>query len=425
MSFNDLDLDPTILKALKDAGYTEPSPIQKEAIPKVLEGCDLRASAQTGTGKTAAFLLPILNKLCHPSAVKGRGARALILAPTRELAQQIETQAKKYSQHMRHAKTVCLVGGVPYHAQNRKLARPHDILIATPGRLIDFIKQKKVDFSRLEVLVLDEADRMLDMGFLEPVEEIVECTPKERQTILFSATFQGRVVELSNRLLQDPAEVVIHAEKTKHENIDQKLHYADNIGHKNKLLNHILTEEVVHHAIVFTATKRHAEQLADELKEQGFLAAALHGDMTQRQRNRTIRHLRNGQVNILVATDVASRGIDVQTISHVINFDLPHNPEDYVHRIGRTGRAGRTGTALSFAAGKDGSLVKQIERFTGHPLNVVEIAGLEPRPHRPNKRPQSKQHRRTGNKRPTSKGYRRQGQRARNAPSFRASHAHK
>ncbi len=380
MSFDNLSLHPKILKAVAEAGYSEPTKIQLKAIPKIMKGFDIRASAQTGTGKTAAFLWPALNRLVVPSPRAGKGPRVLILVPTRELAMQIAVQAEKYSKHLHRVKTVCVFGGVPYHAQTRKLSRPYDILIATPGRLIDFMNQRKIDFPRLEMLVLDEADRMLDMGFVEPVEQIVEATPSSRQTLLFSATLQGSVIKLSERLMNKPMEIVVHAKKQKHENINQRLHYVDNLQHKNRLLNHILSENGVDYALVFTATKRHADQLVGELKDKGHQAAALHGDMNQRQRTRAIMQLRDGKIKILVATDVAARGIDVQLITHVINFDFPNNVEDYVHRIGRTGRAGTNGTALSFVAGRDAPLVKKIEEFTGHQINVVEIAGLEPRP---------------------------------------------
>ena len=391
MNFENLNLHPKILKAIAEAGYTEPTKIQLEAIPEILKGSDIRASAHTGTGKTAAFLLPALNRLATPSEKNGKGARVLILVPTRELAMQIASQAEKYSKFLDRIKTVCVVGGVPYISQTRKLSRPYDILIATPGRLIDFIEQRKIDFSRLEMLVLDEADRMLDMGFIEPVEQIVAATPPSKQTLMFSATLEGSVIKLSERLLKDPVEIMIHAKREKNENIEQRLHYVDDMHHKNRLLNHILSSDGVDNSIVFTSTKRQADQLADELQEKGYLARALHGDMNQRQRTRTIMNLRDGKIRILVATDVASRGIDVQSITHIINFDLPRNIEDYVHRIGRTGRAGAKGTALSFAAGRDSFLVKRIEQFTGQPINIVEIPGFEPRPQqqRPRGRPQS------------------------------------
>ncbi len=377
MSFNHLDLHADILKAVAEAGYTHPTEVQKQVIPKVISGCDIKASAQTGTGKTAAFLLPVLNRLVAPGAKPGRGPRVLILVPTRELAMQVAEQSQKYSKYLHRIKTVCVVGGVPYHAQMRQLLRPYDILIATPGRLIDFIQQRKVDFSRVEMLVLDEADRMLDMGFVEPVENIVAKTPSSRQTLLFSATLQGSVVKLSEKLLKNPLEIAIHAEKAKHDNIEQKLYYVDNLNHKNRLLEHILNEDNVH-AIVFTATKRHADQLVRELKDKGFQAGALHGDMNQSKRTKTIFQLKKGQIKILVATDVAARGIDVQSITHIVNFDLPQTAEDYVHRIGRTGRAGANGIALSFVSGRDQLLVKDIEKFTGHKINVAKIIGLEP-----------------------------------------------
>ncbi|MCI5052763.1 MAG: DEAD/DEAH box helicase [Simkaniaceae bacterium] len=376
MNFKDLELHPLILKALD---YDEPTKIQLKAIPKIMKGFDIRGSAQTGTGKTAAFLLPALNKLLSPAKESAKGPRILILAPTRELAMQITDQANKYSKHLKRAKTVCVCGGMPLPPQLRKLSKPYDILVATPGRLIDFINRKKVNFARLEMLVLDEADRMLDMGFLEPVEEIVSKTPADRQTLLFSATFDGNVAKLSDRLLTNPMEIVVHAKKEKHENIEQKLHFADNIGHKNRLLNYILREDELEYAIIFTSTKRHAAKLVGELHENGFPAAALHGDMSQRQRTRAIGQLKDGTIRIMVATDVAARGIDVSTITHVINFDLPRNIEDYVHRIGRTGRAGAKGTAISFASNQEGGLVRQIEGFTGQKIAVTEIEGLEPR----------------------------------------------
>ena len=379
MTFEHFNLHPKILQEVTEAGYLEPTKIQSKAIPKILRGFDIRGAAQTGTGKTAAFLLPALNRLVAPAKESGKGPRVLILVPTRELAMQIGTQANKYSKFLPRAKTVCIGGGVPCHIQARKLRRPYDILVATPGRLIDFLNQGKISFSRLEMLVLDEADRMLDMGFIEPVEEIVARAPKERQTLLFSATLRGAVLKLSEKLLNKPMDIIVHAEREKHDNIEQTLHYVDDLNHKNRLLDHILAKEGVNYALVFTSTKRHAAQLVEELHEKGQPAAALHGDMTQKQRTKTITQFREGKHRILVATDVASRGIDVQCITHVINFDLPHCIEDYVHRIGRTGRAGAKGSALSFAGSRETPLVKKIEKFTGQEIDVVEIAGMEPR----------------------------------------------
>lgn len=377
MSFDNLNLHPKILKSLADAGYTAPTPIQEQAIPAVLAGHDLMASAQTGTGKTAAFILPALQKLVEPSPVRSRGPRILILTPTRELATQVNDAAWKYGKTLR-VKTVSILGGMPYPLQNKLLSQPIDILVATPGRLIDHLERGRIDFSRLELLVLDEADRMLDMGFIDDVEKIAAATPSSRQTLLFSATLDGVVGGLAERLLKTPLRIQIAATQAKHENIDQRLHYVDDLVHKNKLLQHIITDVEVRQAIIFTATKRDAEQLAEELFSYGHAVAALHGDMNQGARNRTITKMKRGHLRILVATDVAARGLDVSGISHVINFDLPKFAEDYVHRIGRTGRAGASGIAVSFASARDGVHLKRIERFTGHKITPHIIPGLEP-----------------------------------------------
>ncbi len=377
--FSELNLHPAILDAIRECGYTTPTPIQSQAIPKVLDGVDLLASAQTGTGKTGAFLLPILHRLTLPSKAKGFGPRALILVPTRELAMQVANEAKKYSGQLQRMRTVCIYGGAPYPAQNRELSRPYEILVATPGRLIEHIERGRINFSRLEILVLDEADRMLDMGFIEPVEQIAAATPAGRQTLLFSATLKGEVLNLSKRLLTNPQEISVAHHHDKHENIEQRLHFVDNLSHKHRLLDHLLNDPEINQVLVFTSTKISADQLVDTLYDCGHNAAALHGDMNQGQRTRTISRLRRGEIRILIATDVAARGIDVQTISHVINFDLPNCAEDYVHRIGRTGRAGSKGIALSFAAGRDVALLRRIEQFTGQKIEPHLITGLEPK----------------------------------------------
>ncbi len=379
INFQDLDLHPNILKAIEELGYNNATPIQQKAIPKVLQGFDLRASAQTGTGKTAAFLLPALNRLAIPSPVKGIGPRILVLVPTRELAMQVAEEAIKFSKHMQRVTTVCIFGGAPYPVQNRQLARPHEILVATPGRLIDHLERGRVNFSRLEMLVLDEADRMLDMGFIEPMKTIVAATPKKRQTLMFSATLKGNVMKLSEKFLHHPMEISVCPENATHENIEQRLHFTDDLKHKYRLLDHLLGDASINQALVFTMTKRQADQLVDVLYEQGHEAAALHGDMNQRQRTHTISKMRQGKIRILVATDVAARGLDVQTISHVFNFDMPHTIEDYVHRIGRTGRAGAHGIALSFAAGRDIQTVRLIEKYTGHKITPHVIPGFEPK----------------------------------------------
>ncbi len=390
-SFKDLELHPALTKAIEDAGYTVPTPIQQQAIPVAISNSDIRASAQTGTGKTAAYILPCLQKMTVPNNIQYRGPRILVLVPTRELAIQVAEEAAKYSKHLPKINTVCIYGGVPYPVQNRQLSRPYQILVATPGRLIDHLERNRINLSQVETLILDEADRMLDMGFIEPVEEIAEATPKTRQTLLFSATLKGSVIGLSKRLLRNPIEIQVAHEHEKHENIEQRLYYADDLGHKQRLLNHFLSDQEINQAIVFTSTKRFADQLVDDLADAGYDVAALHGDMDQRQRTRTIKRLREGHIRFLVATDVAARGIDIQSITHVINFDLPASPEDYVHRIGRTGRAGATGIALSIAGNSDRHLVGRIEQFTGQKLMAHVVEGMEPTisHHRGPRRPRS------------------------------------
>jgi superfamily II DNA/RNA helicase len=378
MMFKDLDLHDEILKAIEEAGYTSPTPIQEKAIPSIMAGNDLLATSQTGTGKTAAFILPALNLLTVPSKIGGRGPRLLILVPTRELAIQVAAEALKYSKHLPDIRTVCLYGGVPYPKQNKELSRPYDIIIATPGRLIDQLDRGKINLGRVEMFILDEADRMLDMNFFEPVEEIAKALPSTHQTLLFSATLKGPILKLSKSLLKDPVEIDVQ-EKAKQLNIEQRMHGADNLQHKHRLLSHLLTDPTLNQAIIFTATKAYAQELVDALIDEGHRAAALHGDMNQRERTTTINMMRQARIRILVATDVAARGIDVPAVTHVINFDLPNNPEDYVHRIGRTGRAGAAGLALSFATHKDMALVKRIEHFTGQKITFHVIKDLEPK----------------------------------------------
>ena len=392
MTFASLNLNPAIAQAVTVAGYTEPTAVQAQAIPDAIAGHDLMVSAPTGTGKTAAFVLPALQRLLAAPAKHGRGPRVLVLTPTRELALQVTDAVFKYSKGTRHMRTGTVLGGMPYPKQRKLLDSPLDVLVATPGRLIDFMEQGKVDYSRLEMLILDEADRMLDMGFIKPVETIAAATPPTRQTLLFSATLDGGIAQLGKRLLRNPKLIEVAAQKARHENIEQRLHYVDDGSHKGRLLDHFLRDVELDQAIVFTATKRGADRLASKLYEDGHAAAALHGDMNQSQRNRTLAKLRSGNVRVLVATDVAARGIDVKSISHVINYDLPKQAEDYVHRIGRTGRAGVNGIAISFAAPDDGWQVRQIERYTGHSIAPHVVAGMEPKvtqrsSHKPSGRP--------------------------------------
>ncbi len=402
MTFEALGLHASVLKALTDAGYTEPTPVQQQAIPAAIEGRDLLVSSQTGSGKTAAFMLPSLHKFASAEAApagaktpnqerqaaRARGERPrfapaqpkmLVLTPTRELALQVTTATDKYGIHLRRVNAVSILGGMPYPKQMQLLSRNPEILVATPGRLIDHMDSGKIDFSQLEILVLDEADRMLDMGFIEDIEKIVAATPESRQTMLFSATLDGVVGSMARRITREPQVIQVVSAANRHENIQQRVHFVDDLSHKNRMLDHLLRDATLDQAVVFTATKRDADTLADRLSIAGFSAAALHGDMHQGARNRTLNALRRGQVQVLIATDVAARGIDVPGITHVINYDLPKFPEDYVHRIGRTGRAGRNGLAVSLVNHAENMLIKRIERFTKQSIPVDVIEGFEPK----------------------------------------------
>ena len=377
IKFADLNLDKNILSALQAAGYDSPTPSQAQSIPAALADKDIMASAQTGSGKTAAFLLPSLQKIVKRSEKPGKGPRVLVLTPTRELAAQVEKNAQIYAKNMKWVRSVTLVGGSSFGQQIKAMSKPIDIIVATPGRLMDHMRSGRVDFDRLEVLILDEADRMLDMGFIDDIETIVAATPEDRQTLLFSATWDGAVGKLARKLTKNPEVIEIERED-KQGKIDEQLLYCDDKNHKNRLLDHILRDASIDQCVIFTSTKAMTEVLADELYEKGFAANCLHGDMPQGWRNRTLMDLRKGRCKILVATDVAARGIDVPTITHVINYDLPKQAEDYVHRIGRTGRAGRSGLAISFAEVNEYMAVHKIERYIGRKLPEVLIEGLEP-----------------------------------------------
>ena len=377
IKFADLNLDKNILSAVRSEGYESPTPIQAQAIPFALEGRDIMASAQTGSGKTAAFLLPTLQRLTKRSEKSGKGPRALVLTPTRELAAQVEKNALAYAKNMRWFRTVSIVGGASFGYQTRALSKPVDLIVATPGRLMDLMQSGKVDFARLEVLILDEADRMLDMGFIDDIETIVEATPIDRQTLLFSATWDGAVGKLARKLTKNPE--VVEVERVDDQGkIEEQLLYCDDMRHKNRLLDHILRDANIDQCVIFTSTKAMTEVIADDLYEKGFAANCLHGDMPQGWRNRTLMDLRKGRCKILVATDVAARGIDVPTITHVINYDLPKQAEDYVHRIGRTGRAGRTGIAITFAEVNEYVKVHKIEKYIGRKLPELTVEGMEP-----------------------------------------------
>ena len=404
MSFATLGLHSSLLETLTALGYSAPTPVQSAAIPAVLAGADLLVSSQTGSGKTAAFMLPCLHRLwsAPPAkpAARSNGPRILVLAPTRELALQVDKAARTYGDGQR-LRTACLVGGMPYGLQLKQLSRPLDIVIATPGRLKDHLDRGRIDLGGVEVLVLDEADRMLDMGFTEDIDAIVARTPGSRQTLLFSATLEGVVGRLAQRVTRAPQRIDIAATRSPEGKIEQRALFADDLSHKTRLLDALLREPELKQALVFTATKRGAEDLSGALQEQGFSAGALHGDMRQRERSLMLQRLRDGRMRVLVATDVAARGIDVPGISHVINFDAPRQAEDYIHRIGRTGRAGRPGVAVTLLAHRERHLMRSIERYTGAALRVGVISGLEPaeRPER-GARPAPGRNRRGPDRRP-------------------------
>jgi superfamily II DNA/RNA helicase len=377
MSFAELKLTPSILKAVAACGYTTPTPIQEQAIPLALAGRDLIATAQTGTGKTAAFVLPALQLLSRTPRNNSKGPRVLVLTPTRELANQVTDAIRGYGKFMR-IRHGAILGGMPYREQLQLLSQPVDIIVATPGRLIDHLERGRMNLSRLDLLVLDEADRMLDMGFSEDVDKIAGLAPADRQTMMFTATMDDTMAKLAKRLLRDPVRIEIAGKHMTLDQIEQRLHVADNLQHKHRMLQRLISDVDLTMAIIFSATKRDADVIAQELASQGHSAAALHGDMTQGARNRTITAMRRGKVRLLVATDVAARGLDVSGISHIINFDLPKCAEDYVHRIGRTGRAGASGIAISFASLNDLAYLQRIERFIGQSLPQHVIPGLEP-----------------------------------------------
>ncbi len=385
MSFAHLGLSPDLLRAVADSGYTEPTPVQDEAIPHVLAGRDLLAGAQTGTGKTAAFVLPILERLgASPRPDGRRRVRVLVLVPTRELAMQVEESVRTYGAH-RPVRSTTVFGGVAFNPQARALRAGAEIVVATPGRLLDHIGQGTVDLGGVEVLVLDEADRMLDMGFIRDIRRILERLPADRQNLLFSATFSNDIRRLADGILDRPAQVQIAARNTPSELVEQVIHPVDR-ERKRELLSQLVRSYAIDQALVFTRTKHGANRLAEQLEKDGIAVATIHGNKSQPQRVRALADFKAGRVTLLIATEVAARGLDIDALPHVVNYELPMVPSDYVHRIGRTGRAGVDGIAVSLVCVDEGQLLRDIERLLGHAIPVEVIPGFEPDP---NIRPQA------------------------------------
>lgn len=378
MKFTDLGLLPELLDAIQDQGYTQPSPIQQKAIPEVMEGRDVMAAAQTGTGKTAGFTLPILNHLSTTAKPTGKGshARALIITPTRELAAQIAASVETYGRYLK-IKSAVVFGGVKINPQMMRLRGGVDVLIATPGRLLDLHQQNAVQFDKLEILVLDEADRMLDMGFIHDIRRIIKLCPKKRQTLLFSATFSGDIRQLAKTFLYKPVEVSVSAPNTTVDSVKQSL-IAVEKSEKTALLAHLIKENDWFQVLVFSRTKHGANKLVKKLIARGIEASAIHGNKSQGARTRALAEFKQGKCRVLVATDIAARGIDIDQLPHVVNFDLPQVAEDYIHRIGRTGRAGSTGEATSLVSHDEFKMLLEIERLIKQKIPRVEVEGFDP-----------------------------------------------
>jgi len=405
MKFTDLNLDNTLLKAVKEQGYTTPTPIQQQAIPVVLEGRDILAAAQTGTGKTAGFTLPLLQKLTHsPKKIKKYQIRALVLTPTRELAAQVADSFETYGKHL-SLKSRVIFGGVGINPQLADIRRGVDIIIATPGRLLDISNQKGVDFSALEYLVLDEADRMLDMGFIHDIKRLMKLMPKSKQTLLFSATFSSEIKTLASSLLTNPVTIEVARENSTAQQISQVVHLVDK-GRKKELLSHLIKTHDWQQILVFMRTKHGANRLSKQLIESGITATAIHGNKSQGARTKALADFKARDVKVLVATDIAARGLDISDLPHVVNFELPNIPEDYVHRIGRTGRAGQSGEAVSLVSIDEHGLLKDIERFIKKNVPKVEIESFRPDPSikaEPAKKKQNSRNNSSDRKRGTSR----------------------
>ena len=375
MSFDNLGLSEGLLKALADQQYTTPTPIQAQAIPAILNGADVMASAQTGTGKTAGFTLPLLQKLDGGERTRGGQIRALILTPTRELAAQVHDSLKTYGKYQK-VRSAVIFGGVKINPQMMILRGGLDVLVATPGRLMDLYQQNAVRFDQLEVLVLDEADRMLDMGFIRDIKKILALLPPKRQNLLFSATFSGEIRELAKGLLHNPVQINVAPLNTTADRVTQTLHPVDK-SRKTELLSHLVRTNSWYQVLVFSRTKHGANKLVQMLERDGINAGAIHGNKSQAQRTKVLHQFKNGELQVLVATDIAARGIDIDQLPHVINYDLPDVPEDYVHRIGRTARAGAEGTAISLLSGDQLKQLKQIERVLKTTMKREVVPGFE------------------------------------------------
>jgi len=371
LSFADLNLHPTILEAIRDAGYTSPTPIQRDAIPLALKGRDIMGLAQTGTGKTAAFTLPIIERLIDGP----RRTRALILTPTRELCVQVEESFRKYARHG-EISVVAVYGGVPLDPQERRLREGVDVVVATPGRLIDHLERQNVVFDDLEVLVLDEADRMLDMGFAPQINKIVDQVPAYRQTLLFSATMPPEVEALARKYLRKPIVVQVGVRSAPASTVTHAV-YPVPREKKNALLVELLTGSVHDSVLIFSRTKHGADRIVRDLEKAGVTATAMHADKSQSQRTKALQDFKDGTISVLVATDIAQRGLDISGITHVINYDVPQQAEDYVHRIGRTGRAAKEGDAYTFMSPDEIGMVRTIERMIGQPIPRISVPGFD------------------------------------------------
>ncbi|MEM9487372.1 MAG: DEAD/DEAH box helicase [Cyanobacteria bacterium P01_F01_bin.116] len=379
MTFKTLGLAADILRAIDEQGYTEPTPIQQQAIPVILSGRDVMAAAQTGTGKTAGFTLPMLQRLSqHPIPKGRRPVRALVLTPTRELAAQVGDSVETYSRHL-PLRSAVIFGGVKINPQIRQLRHGVDILVATPGRLLDHAGQKTVDLSQVDILVLDEADRMLDMGFIHDIRKVLALLPGRKQSLLFSATFSKDIKRLAASLLDRPKLIEVARQNSTAEGIQQVIHPVDK-GRKRELLSHMIGSRNWQQVLVFTRTKHGANRLAQQLEKDGLTAAAIHGNKSQGARTRALAAFKAGKVRVLVATDIAARGLDIAQLPHVVNYELPNVAEDYVHRIGRTGRAGNEGEAVSLVCVDEHKLLKGIERLLKQQLPQVLLPGYEPDP---------------------------------------------